>query len=184
MLRIVGLTLLFGLVATAALAQSQQPYAGLQSRPIKALSDDQLRDLREGRGMGLALAAELNGYPGPMHVLELADAIYLTTHQRAQVEKLVGVMKSEAVALGNKLIAQEADLERQFATRSITRTSLSAAMLGIATTQGALRETHLKYHLATVALLSPEQIRRYSELRGYGASGAQHRPGGHPHRSH
>src|SRR5581483_11779332 len=46
---------------------SQAPYAGLQHRAVKALSDQQLADLRAGRGMGLALAAELNGYPGPIH---------------------------------------------------------------------------------------------------------------------
>ena len=35
-----------------------QPYAGLQQRDVKALSDTQLADLRAGRGIGLALAAE------------------------------------------------------------------------------------------------------------------------------
>ncbi len=40
------------------------PYAGFQDRPIKALSQQQIDDLQAGRGMGLALAAELNGYPG------------------------------------------------------------------------------------------------------------------------
>src|SRR4051812_36526408 len=57
----------------AASAQSGQPYAGLEQRPIKALSQQQADDLRTGRGMGLALAAELNGYPGPSHVLELGN---------------------------------------------------------------------------------------------------------------
>src|SRR6266849_3579115 len=58
-----------------ASAQSQQPYAGLQTRPIKAISEQQIADLKAGRGMSLALAAELNGYPGPKHVLEhMAEA--------------------------------------------------------------------------------------------------------------
>ena len=56
-----------------AVAQSHQPYVGLQSRTIKALSAEQIADLRAGRGMGFALPAELNGYPGPLHVIELAD---------------------------------------------------------------------------------------------------------------
>jgi hypothetical protein len=38
------------LLATAALAQS--PYAGMQTRPIKALSKQQVVDLKAGRGMG------------------------------------------------------------------------------------------------------------------------------------
>ena len=72
--------------ASPALAQSQQPYAGLEARPIKALSEQQIADLRAGRGMGLALAAELNGYPGPMHALELADALDLSGQQRARMQ--------------------------------------------------------------------------------------------------
>ena len=47
------------------------PYAGLQDRAIKALSDEQIADLRAGKGMSLALPAELNGYPGPAHALEI-----------------------------------------------------------------------------------------------------------------
>ena len=78
------------LFAGVALGQSQQPYAGLQSRPIKALSDEQIADLRAGRGMGLALAAELNGYPGPSHVIELADALALQPDQRARMQQLFG----------------------------------------------------------------------------------------------
>jgi hypothetical protein len=55
----------FSGLSSTALAQSAQPYSGMQTRPIKALSDQQVADLKAGRGMGLALAAELNGYPGP-----------------------------------------------------------------------------------------------------------------------
>ena len=57
---------------------AQTPYAGQQTRPIKALSDQQVADLIAGRGIGLALAAELNGYPGPSHLLELADRLDLS----------------------------------------------------------------------------------------------------------
>src|SRR5690242_3488719 len=63
-------------------------YAGMQAREIKALSDQQLAELRAGRGMGMALPAELNGYPGPVHVLELADALGLTPEQRERVRAL------------------------------------------------------------------------------------------------
>ena len=49
---------------TTVTSFAQTPYAGMQSRPIKALSEQQVADLQAGRGMGLALAAELNGYPG------------------------------------------------------------------------------------------------------------------------
>jgi hypothetical protein len=71
-----------------AFAWAQTPYAGMQSRQIKALSDQQIADLRAGRGMGLALAAELNGYPGPSHVLELADQLGLSPEQRSKVQEI------------------------------------------------------------------------------------------------
>ncbi len=85
----------------AALAQhrpseaSPAPYAGLEARPIKALSGEQIADLKAGRGMGLALPAELNGYPGPLHVLELADALALTADQRARTQALYDKMKQD-----------------------------------------------------------------------------------------
>jgi hypothetical protein len=159
-------------------ARSQQPYAGLEARPIKALSEEQIADLRAGRGMGLALAAELNGYPGPMHVLELADALGLSEQQRAAVERLFAGMRSEAVPLGEQLIAQEADLDRQFAGKTITPASLVAATDAIGATHAALRRAHLRYHLFTAELLTPAQVRHYAELRGYKA-GMRHPHGRH-----
>ena len=107
-------------IAPAAWPQTHQPYAGLQARPVKALSDQQIADLKAGRGMGLALAAELNGYPGPMHVLELATPLGLSDDQRAKVAALFDAMKQEAVALGERLIAAETALDRQFADKTIT----------------------------------------------------------------
>ncbi len=156
-----------GLLMMTVATLAQAPYAGMQTRQIKSLSDNQIADLKNGRGMGLALAAELNGYPGPAHVLELADKLTLSADQRAQVQRLFDSMKTEALPLGAKLIEQESELDRLFASRSITPETLKTSTTAIAATQGELRETHLKYHLFTVAVLSQDQIRRYGELRGY-----------------
>jgi len=54
------------------------PYAGQQTWTIKALSEDEIAALRNGEGMGMAKAAELNGYPGPIHVLALVAQLGLT----------------------------------------------------------------------------------------------------------
>ena len=159
-----------------ALAQ-QQPYAGLQARAIKTLSDQQIADLRAGNGMGLALAAELNGYPGPRHAIDLADQLQLSADQLARLKALYDAMKAETIPIGTTLIAQERGLNDDFANRTITLASLQNATRQIGATQAALRAAHLKYHLATVAILMPEQIKRYNELRGY-ADGASP---GHPH---
>jgi hypothetical protein len=155
------------LILIAAAANAQTPYAGMQTRSIKSLSEQQVADLRAGRGMGLALAAELNGYPGPSHVLELADKLELSAAQRATIEGLFDAMKAEALPIGAKLIEQEADLNKQFARRTITPESLKASTAAVAVTQGQLRDTHLKYHLSTAAVLNHSQMQRYAELRGY-----------------
>jgi hypothetical protein len=155
------------LILTTITAFAQSPYAGMQTRPVKALSEQQVADLQAGRGMGLALAAELNGYPGPAHVLELADKLNLSADQRTRVQQLFDSMKAEALPLGTKLIEQEAELDRLFVSHTVTPENLKSATAAIAITQGMLRETHLKYHLTTVGLLSPTQVQQYSELRGY-----------------
>jgi hypothetical protein len=160
-----------------AIAQVPQPYAGLQNRDIKTLSEEQMSDLRAGRGMGLALAAELNGYPGPRHVLELADDLHLTGQQLADIKKLFDEMTAEAVPLGAQLIDQERTLNALFVSQRVTQQSLGVALADIGKTQATLRNAHLKYHLLTAQLLSAGQISRYSELRGYGVSPHQHRHG-------
>jgi Spy/CpxP family protein refolding chaperone len=166
---ITSLLLLTGAVTASAQHQSHHhtPYAGHQQRSVKTLSDQQIADLRAGRGMGLALAAELNGYPGPMHVLELADQLQLSGEQRQQVQRLFDSMKTEASSVGTSLIEQETALDRAFATDHISEAALSQLTSQIGETQGRLRAVHLKYHLTTRALLLPAQRERYASLRGY-----------------
>jgi Spy/CpxP family protein refolding chaperone len=177
-MRSLVVAIILSFVASVALAQS--PYAGMQTRPIKALSDQQITDLKAGRGMGLALPAELNGYPGPAHVLELSDQLGLSAEQKARVQSLFDSMKAEAVPLGERLLEQEAALDQQFASRSVTPERLKVATAAIGVTQGKLRETHLKYHLQTAQILTPDQLQRYSELRGYSLT----MPMQHQHQHH
>ena len=180
--RLSGVALVVLLLAPQiAAAQGQQPYAGFETRPIKALSEQQVAELRAGRGMGLALAAELNGYPGPVHVIELAQPLGLSGTQRDKVQSLFDAMKGETVPLGQKLIAQEADLDRHFANKTITEPALAASIQAIAVTQAALRTAHLKYHLVTLDVLTPAQTKQYIELRGYAGGHVQHQHGGHKH---
>jgi hypothetical protein len=163
------------LAAGSAIAQDHhkhhqrhgQPYSGMQTRTVKALSDQQIADLRAGRGMGLALAAELNGYPGPMHVLELADGLRLTAEQRKRVQALYDAMKAEAVSTGERIITDETALDRAFKERSINPNRLADLSAAIGKSQGELRAVHLKYHLTTAELLTTDQLKRYAELRGY-----------------
>jgi hypothetical protein len=138
-------------------------------RSIKALSDQQVSDLRAGRGMGLALAAELNGYPGPLHALELADELGLSPEQHSSINAALISMKSETAAIGERVIAGETELDRLFASGNITPENLDSAVMRIAAAQGELRAAHLPYHLQMKTVLSPEQATAYGRLRGYRA---------------
>ena len=164
-MRFIVATLAVGLLTGSA--TRQQPYAGLQDRAIKTLSEQQIADLSAGRGMGLALAAELNGYPGPTHAIELADQLQLTADQVKKLRALFEAMKAETIPLGTSLISQERQLNDDFAKRTITLASLQSSTKEIGSTQAALRAARLKYHLSTVEILTVEQVARYNQLRGY-----------------
>ena len=85
--------------------------------------------------------------------------------------------KAAAIPIGERLIREEAVLDRLFTSGSVTPVSLAAATRAIGATQAELRNAHLAYHLSTVAILTPEQVRRYGELRGY--AGVQPHHGNH-----
>lgn len=142
-------------------------YAGMQQRPIKALSAQQIDDLRAGKGMSLALPAELNGYPGPLHALELADPLKLSPEQRSRTQALFAQMQQESRAAGEELIAAETALDALFRDKRATAETLSGATSRAALAQGKLRETHLRYHLVMMEVLSAEQVASYNRLRGY-----------------
>jgi LTXXQ motif family protein len=129
--------------------------------------------------MGLALAAELNGYPGPIHAIELAEQLHLSSDQVSKLRALFEAMKAETIPLGVTLISQERNLNDDFANHTVTLVSLEATTREIGKTQATLRAAHLKYHLSTIAILTSEQVTRYNDLRGYKAEEAPMR--GHHH---
>ena len=165
------LALAIPLIALPVLA-ADMPYAGQQARSIKSLSGDDIAAMRKGEGMGMAKAAELNGYPGPAHVLQLAAKLGLTEIQQRDVQAIFDRMSAAAKPLGGELIAQEQALDQLFAKSEITPDRLAAATAAIAELQGRLRAVHLSAHLETRALLNADQIARYQQLRGYNASPA------------
>lgn len=143
------------------------PYAGWQDRPVKALSAEQTADLRAGRGMALALPAELNGYPGPMHALDLAGPLGLTPVQEGALREAVAQMRADAVRLGEQVIAAEAALYALFAESRATPSAVQAASRVAAAAWAQLRAAHMAAHIVTRDILTPEQVRHYAALRGH-----------------
>ena len=174
-----------GLAVSSALAATAAPgYAGQESREIKALSADEIDGYLAGKGMGFAKAAELNGYPGPAHVLELATELDLSADQRRRSEALFASMQARAISVGRSIVDEERALDRMFAGRKVTPAALAAALERIAALQGRLRTVHLNAHLEQAAILAPGQVARYMQLRGYAsASAAPNAPahGAHTH---
>ncbi len=148
-------------------AAHSSPYASEQTRSIKALSADETKGLLEGQGMGLARAAELNGYPGPMHVLELRRPLRLSDAQQLASQELMQQHKAEVRRFGADLVEAERALDTAFANKSIQPEALSAMLRRIGQLQAQIRDSHLQTHLKQTALLSNEQITSYASLRGY-----------------
>lgn len=153
-----------------------QQYAGLEEREVKALESSQIEDLLNGRGAGYALAAELNHYPGPTHVLELADELDLSREQRAAVSAVKASMQEEARRLGAELVAAEQALDTAFAKGRINTAELAELAALTAEVEGRLRTTHLAAHIETRGVLTEVQVARYDELRGYASPSAPGSP--------
>src|SRR5712671_3067069 len=118
----------FAASSIAAEPHKHQPYAGQQQREVKALSDDEVKQYLSGAGMGYAKAAELNGYPGPMHVLELADKLGLSAEQRSATRLLMEKHKADAQAIGAKRVAAERSLDTMFRSGEVGKERLSEAV--------------------------------------------------------
>lgn len=179
-------TLAVLLAGTPALAQhgghthdAPSPYAGMQHRAIKSLSDADIEELRRGGGWGLALPAELNGLPGPAHLLELKAQIPLAAEQVRAIQGLFDAMRAAAIPVGERLIAAEAAIEQAFASGEVDDERLRQLLQAAESARSELRFIHLSQHYATARLLSPAQITRYNVLRGYADDPCSKVPEGH-----
>lgn len=121
--------------------------------------------IAEGRGFGLAFAADKNGYPGPLHVLELKDRLGLSAEQETKAHALMSAMFAEARPRGAALLEAEARLERLFAARAADDAAVRAAVADVERARSVVRLVHLRAHLATRDLLTEAQRRAYHEAR-------------------
>jgi len=169
-------------VALASVSEAEnahQPYKGFEAREITSLSAQDIAALREGSGWGLALPAELNGFPGPVHVLELADELGLSVKQERRISKIFQEMRAEAIAKGALFIEAERSLDKGFKSSSLDPSQLKKLIENAETARADLRFVHLSRHLMTMDLLSTEQINNYAILRGYSSDPCSNVPDGH-----
>jgi Spy/CpxP family protein refolding chaperone len=148
------------------------PYAApwLAGAEIRALSPAEVAQIIAGEGAGLARAAELNGLPGPRHVLDLAAELALTASQAAEIQAIFDAMRAEALAAGQLYLTAQQALENDFRANRVSRAALPARVAAVGRLRADLETVHLAAHLATHAELTPLQIEQYQLLRGYSGS--------------
>ena len=161
---------LLAMTSNSAMAQhthAASPYAHTQSSEFSTLTPQEVRELRNGEGMGLARAAELNSFPGPRHLLDLKADLDLTREQIARIEAIHAKMKTRAIAKGKVILQAELHLSNLFATGrpTVAETTRMTEHLGIM--RGQLQAIHLLAHIESTRELTADQIERYDRLRGY-----------------
>lgn len=149
-------------------------YKEQEQREIKSLSFEDIESIKTGKGWGMAKPAELNGYPGPSHVLDLAEELNLSAKQYAKIKSLFVQMQEVAISVGERYLKAERRLDEAFRSKEISPNVLKE-LIGIsAQTQAELRHVHLSTHLEMVRLLATHQISNYNQLRGYAGAPTQH----------
>ncbi len=171
------------LLPTIAIAQSHgtlpSDYVGEETRLIKSLSGQDLEEIARGGGWGLARAAELNGVPGPTHLLELADDIGLTEQQRSDIEAIRAQMQADAITAGERFVAAEQALDTAFQPGAPDAEALERLVAQAGQARADLRLVHLNAHLLTLPLLTDAQVSQYAVLRGYSDDPSASVPEGH-----
>jgi len=121
--------------------------------------------IADGRGFGLAFVADQNGYPGPLHVLELKDRLRLSPEQERGARELLEGMFAEARPRSARLLASEARLRDLFARRGVDDALLAAAVAVLEQARADFRLVHLRAHVKMRDLLTEDQRRAYHAAR-------------------
>ncbi|HUJ41590.1 MAG TPA: Spy/CpxP family protein refolding chaperone [Candidatus Acidoferrales bacterium] len=159
------LTVVLGCAALAAGApvrRTEQGNSAMQHH--HSCQQEERASIERGEGFGMAMPADLAGYPGPRHVLDMAKDLGLTAEQKAGVEKIYEAMHEKAVARGKELFEAEARLEQMF-REGRPEADLREQSFRVDSIHAELRWIHLSAHLAAQKLLTAEQIAKYTRLR-------------------
>lgn len=164
----VTMIITFFALSTTVQAVETSQYAGQQNRSIKSLSDEDIHSLKTGQGWGLAKPAELNGVPGPAHIIELKEELQLSDKQLASIQALWETMNRSAKHYGELYLQSEKNIEHFFqSTTTIEEQQLSSLLAESANHLAKLRYVHLQAHLKAKPLLTKHQLMMYQRLRGY-----------------
>ena len=144
------------------------PYSGFDKRQVASFSDAEVAAMLDGRGMGFALSAEINGYPGPAHILELADQLGLTTVQREVIRQRFEFMQVRAREAATRYVAAEKALDQAFRENVMDLVAIKRLTVEADNMRSETRFAHLQAHVEARRILAKDQLERYATLRGYG----------------
>ena len=152
---------LLSLLAVASQAPAERP----PSHPREALHyiclQMEQEALENGQGLGMALVADRNGFPGPRHILDMKEQLQLNSDQERKAQDLFDRMHTRAVVLGKEVLAKEAALERLFSADEPDE----AGVRRLLAESAALRWVHLSAHLEARGMVTPEQLHLYHTAR-------------------
>ena len=149
------------LAAAAAIAWAQHGHGSMGAeghQVAQACATEFEKVVSDGRGFGLAFAADQNGYPGPMHVLELRDRLKLTADQETRARELMHTMFAESRPKGARLLEAEAKLRRLFADRTADEAAVRAAVAEVERVRSEVRLVHLLTHLPAGAVTASGDV--------------------------
>jgi Spy/CpxP family protein refolding chaperone len=118
----------------------------------------------------MAFPADRNGYPGPLHVLELGDALGLSSAQASQVRSLEAAMLTESRPRSAALLTAERQLDALFTSGRATEADLASRVAEVERLRGEVRMVHLRYHLKTRDVLTEQQRLAYHQRRWGGGA--------------
>jgi Spy/CpxP family protein refolding chaperone len=121
--------------------------------------------LENSEGAGMGSYADLNGYPGPKHVLDMQDSLNLSEEQLKDVQSIFDAMKESTRSTGEAIIAREVELESLFRSGKATREVVKRVSKEIGALRGELRAAHLVAHIQAKQVLTKDQIATYDSLR-------------------
>ena len=153
-----------------SILRSALPYSALAALLVFCTASlaqvPQDRDaLLNADGMNQASFAEMNGYPGPKYVLDLADKLNLTAEQRKSVQESYTEMITRAKELGKQIVGIEKELNDAFAQGFVNQKSVGNDAEEIGRLRGRLRAIYLVAFMKTKAALNESQIALYRKLR-------------------
>src|SRR5262249_51616579 len=112
-----------------------------------------------------AFVADQEGYPGPLHVLELKHHLRLSADQEREMRQLMDAMFTRSRPASARLLAAERRLRALFAERTADEVTVQRAVADVEPLRSEVRSIHLLTHVRTRDVLTDEQRRLYHAAR-------------------